>query len=696
MSLNQSVTGAVKTRSADELSGDRYEWITLDQAEPNPGVPESDGALFFSNKDGTRGFTTEPTLSGLNFKARSLNEVISDPTYFLVLNGDPTDETNDAVGWSLGTFEEQDTLQTVTDRGNTTTNDITIAKLFADSAFFDGDVVIQGDLIINGTQTIINSTTLTVDDKNIVIAQGATSASEADGGGITLEGANATITYNSITDTWQFNKGIDAIARSSFDSAVINVLDLEDLFIGGKVVFDSTGDQELIKSNGSLILRSDTFDLRSADGANSFVTLQSGSIQFTEITTFNDSTTIAGKTFLTDVPARDGLVKILFRRQADGLVMEGEVDTQGLSLIDQLNTEDTDSDATHYLVFTYGNNGQGGFDSAYIDVSDLTYNPASNTLVLQNIVANGLSDLDSTIVAGDIQIKTSTTVEGSGRLLDSDGRSFVIYDSSGFLLWGNNGTSAGNGPVVTGSRLNDLFDVTITSASDGQYLRYDFASGQWVNVTVAPGASGVTNLIDLDDVAGDGTSGQVLTTDGAGNFSFQTVSGGGGATVIDDLDDVVILSPSPGQVLKYNGSAWVNDTDLTGTGGSGGTLSSRTNPSVTTTTLASNAQVNSDIVNGFPTYALLKIQTSHAAWVRIYTDDTARTNDASRIITDDPAPDAGVIAEVITTGAEVIRMSPGVIGWNENADTTIPIRVQNLSGGTASITVTLTAVELEA
>lgn len=695
MSLNTSVTGAVKTRPYEELDGDRYEYITLDQTEPNPGLPESDGALFFSNLDGKRGFTTEPTLSGLSFKANSLEQIINDPTYFLVLKGDPTDGTKDSVGWSLGTFEEQDTLQTVTDRGNTTTQDITIANLFADSAKFTGGVFIQGDLIVNGTQTTINSTILTVDDKNIVVAHGATNAAEADGAGITVDGANATITYNASTDTWQFNKGIDAIELSSFDSVIADTLDVEDLFISGKTVYDSIGDQELVKSLGSLIVRSDVLELTNASGSNSFVVFQASDIQFTEITTFNDSTTIAGKAFLTDVPARDDNVKLLFRRQSDGLVMEGEIQTESLSLIDQLRTEDTDSDATHYLVFTYANAGTGGFDSAYIDVSDLTYNPSTNTLVLENVVANGLSDLDSAVVAGDIQIKKSESVIGSGRLLDSEGRSFVIYDSSGFLLWGNNGTSAGNAPVVTGSVLNDLHDVTITSLDDGQYIRYDQATGQWVNVTVAPGAGGATSLLELTDVAGDGSNGQVLTTDGAGNFSFQSVSGSG-VSALNDLSDVVISSPSPGQVLKYNGSTWVNDTDLTGTGGSGGTLSSRTNPSTTLSSLADNAQSNADIVNGFPTYALLKIQTSHAAWVRIYTDNTARTNDASRLITDDPTPDAGVIAEVITTGAETIRVSPGVIGWNENADTTIPIRVQNLSGGTASITVTLTAVELEA
>ena len=47
-----------------------------------------------------------------------------------------------------------------------------------------------------------------------------------------------------------------------------------------------------------------------------------------------------------------------------------------------------------------------------------------------------------------------------------------------------------------------------------------------------------------------------------------TPSGGTttGATDLDDLTDVVITSPTAGQVLKYNGTNWVNDTDSTSSG----------------------------------------------------------------------------------------------------------------------------------
>ena len=49
-------------------------------------------------------------------------------------------------------------------------------------------------------------------------------------------------------------------------------------------------------------------------------------------------------------------------------------------------------------------------------------------------------------------------------------------------------------------------------------------------------------------------------------------SGSGGATTINQLSDVTITSPSAGQVLKYNGSAWINDADATAGGAGVGTV----------------------------------------------------------------------------------------------------------------------------
>ena len=58
------------------------------------------------------------------------------------------------------------------------------------------DVTITGNLTVSGTTTSINSTELRVDDLNIVLGLGAADSASANGGGITLDGADATITYS--------------------------------------------------------------------------------------------------------------------------------------------------------------------------------------------------------------------------------------------------------------------------------------------------------------------------------------------------------------------------------------------------------------------------------------------------------------------------------------------------------------------
>jgi hypothetical protein len=89
-----------------------------------------------------------------------------------------------------------------------------------------GKVVIAGDLQVDGVQTTINSTTVSIDDLNFSIATDAADAAAANGAGITIGGAGATITYDSTNDEWDFNKPIDV------DSVTVNTLH------GGTTNFD--------------------------------------------------------------------------------------------------------------------------------------------------------------------------------------------------------------------------------------------------------------------------------------------------------------------------------------------------------------------------------------------------------------------------------------------------------------------------
>ena len=70
-----------------------------------------------------------------------------------------------------------------------------------------GDVFILGNLEVKGTTTTINSTSVEIDDVNLTLAGNATTPSHADGAGLTVNGANATFTYDSSEDRcWTSNK----------------------------------------------------------------------------------------------------------------------------------------------------------------------------------------------------------------------------------------------------------------------------------------------------------------------------------------------------------------------------------------------------------------------------------------------------------------------------------------------------------
>lgn len=118
---------------------------------------------------------------------------------------------------------------------------------------------------------------------------------------------------------------------------------------------------------------------------------------------------------------------------------------------------------------------------------------------------------------------------------------------------------------VNGSdSLSKQSDVAINSPSDGNALVYDGIAGKWKNGTV----SAVGDLDDLSDVdITTPSSGQFLKYDGA---KWVNGTGGGGASALDDLTDVDITTPTDGQVLTYdaNSQKWVNAA-----GGGGGGFS---------------------------------------------------------------------------------------------------------------------------
>ena len=99
------------------------------------------------------------------------------------------------------------------------------------------DLIVTGDLTVNGDTTTINSTTLTVDDLNIVVASGAANGAAANGAGITVDGANATLTWDNANTSWDSSEDFNLASGKAYfinDADVLNSTTL-----GGAVVNSS-------------------------------------------------------------------------------------------------------------------------------------------------------------------------------------------------------------------------------------------------------------------------------------------------------------------------------------------------------------------------------------------------------------------------------------------------------------------------
>jgi hypothetical protein len=100
-------------------------------------------------------------------------------------------------------------------------------------------LTVTGDLIVNGNTTTVNSTTLTVDDKNLELGStDSPSDATADGGGITLKGTtDKTFNWVDATDSWTASEHLDLGSGKHFSIAGTSVLNATTL---GSAVVNSS------------------------------------------------------------------------------------------------------------------------------------------------------------------------------------------------------------------------------------------------------------------------------------------------------------------------------------------------------------------------------------------------------------------------------------------------------------------------
>lgn len=212
--------------------------------------------------------------------------------------------------------------------------------------------------------------------------------------------------------------------------------------------------------------------------------------------------------------------------------LQGEPGSYYLDYTNFTNTPTIPTDVSD-LTDTGGLIGGTAFSGAY---ADLTGKPG-----IDEIVGVGATT-SRALTVGDL---TVTSLAGAGGL---SGFSAITGGGTGNITGYNNITAA-NSLTVAGQ-----------SFVGTDIIQWNTAYGWGDHSTAGYQTSADLNSdIDAHLNQNDPVTGYVLSWNGT-DYTWVAQTGGAGSSTLTDLTDTTITTPAIGEILKYNGSAWINDT----------------------------------------------------------------------------------------------------------------------------------------
>jgi len=256
-------------------------------------------------------------------------------------------------------------------------------------------LVLSGDLTVNGTTTTINSTEITVDDKNLTLGSVASPTDAgADGGGITLKGAtDKTINWVDATDAWT-------------SSEHMNLASGKDYYLNGTLVTAATQtltNKTISGANNTLTVRIANDVSGLGTGVATFLATPSSANLAAALTDESGSSTVAfttSPTFITPTLGAAAATSIGF---ADSLTGSATA-TAGTSA----TTIDTFS-ATTYTAAKYVVQMKKGTDIEVIEML-VAVDGSNNVYVTEyaDVISNAqLGTTDAVYSAGNVLLQVT-------------------------------------------------------------------------------------------------------------------------------------------------------------------------------------------------------------------------------------------------------------------------------------------------
>jgi len=454
-----------------------------------------------------------------------------------------------------------------------------------------GDVVITGDLTVEGDTTTINTATLNVEDLNITIADGAADAGSANGAGITVDGANATITYASADDSWNFNKllkATDGSITTLTSTNVINTTLVATNFSSGNV--QATGGYVDNVHVGANVAATGAFTTLEASGTSTLAGVDATSVTSAtvnatsgNVTTLTAPTINAGTTTSATVNATTGNITTA---TAGSLAVSDLTDNR---VVIAGTSGELEDDAN----FTFN-----GTILALTAAMDIT-----GDLDVDNINING-NDVTSTDTNGDINITPdgtgSVVIDGlshpqadgtSGQALVTDGSAQLSFATVLTDLVQDTTPQLGGDLDVNGNQIVSVSNgnIALTPNGTGEVIASTLAVSDLTNDRVVfAGVNGA--LEDSTNLTYDGTN---LTTNGlvatTADINGGTIDGTNIGVSSQGSGAFTTLSASGTSTVAQVDATVLNSASLNTTAGNITTLTSPTVDAQTTTTTTLNA-----------------------------------------------------------------------------------------------------------
>ena len=275
--------------------------VTSDKLNVFASTSSSELAGVISDETGTGVlvFATSPTFttsidSGATFaafaSATSLTIGGSSSAQTINIGSASTGSSTYNIGTGTTASGETKTINVGTGGAAGSTTNVNIGDADGGMVTVNKDLTVQGDLVVNGSTTTVNSTTISVDDKNIELGSTASPTDvSADGGGITLLGDTPkTLNWVNSTDSWTSSENIDIASGKTYKINAVDVLSAAKLSLaGGKVEAPASG-ISVSTTNATSVASFNASDYRSAKFVVQLV--QGSDYMITEVLVIHDGT----------------------------------------------------------------------------------------------------------------------------------------------------------------------------------------------------------------------------------------------------------------------------------------------------------------------------------------------------------------------------------------------------------------------